>query len=246
MAYSLKCDLKKELRNLLNFLHLDLTRNLQYDRLTKVIIKQVINGQDMNCIDVGCHKGEIMDIFLKNAPKGHHFGFEPIPELYHYLKRKYKEKATIYPLALSDYEGSSTFQWVKNAPAYSGLNIRSYKTKDPDIEEIDVNISTLDNVIPKECRIDFIKIDVEGGELGVLRGGKELLKRNHPFILFECGLGASDYYGTTPEALYSFLTQDVEMRLSTLKTFLKKEAPLTLQDFLSLYRQNKEYYFIAY
>ena len=33
--------------------------------------------------------------------------------------------------------------------------------------------------------IDLVKIDVEGGELDVLLGGKNLLKNHHPHILVE-------------------------------------------------------------
>ena len=60
-------DYKNFLRETLNFLHLDLTKNLEYDRLTKAIMKQSISI-DSNCIDIGCHKGEILDIMLKHSP----------------------------------------------------------------------------------------------------------------------------------------------------------------------------------
>src|SRR5262245_57279223 len=39
-------------------------------------------------------------------------------------------------------------------------------------------------------RVDFLKIDAEGAELSVLRGGLETLKRFHPAIQFEL-LGAA-------------------------------------------------------
>ena len=83
---------------------------------------------------------------------------------------------------------------VKNAPAYSGLNKRRYDTSTPDIEEIKVKLGVLDEIIPKDVVIDFIKIDVEGGEFGVLKGAQHLLKKHKPVIVFECGMGASDYY----------------------------------------------------
>ena len=237
--------IKNNIRLLLNFLHLDITKNLEYDRLTKIIFTKVIK-RNSNCIDIGCHKGEILDSILTLSPNGKHYGFEPIPILYNQLVVKYGGKATIYPYALSDSNGESTFQFVRNAPAYSGINKREYKTQNPDIEEITVELKKLDGLIPAEIKIDLIKIDVEGAELGVLKGAKELLKRSMPVIVFECGLGASDFYGTKPSDVYHFLTKEVGLNVSLLKSFIKNNKPLTLDQFENCYNTNKEYYFIAH
>ena len=92
---------KQFFRKTLNLLHLDVTKNLEYDRLTKLVLKKSLS-ENSNCIDVGCHKGEILDEILRLAPKGKHLAFEPIPELFEALKAKYQHTAKIYPHALSD------------------------------------------------------------------------------------------------------------------------------------------------
>ena len=51
-------NIKNIIRGALNLLHIDLTKNLEYDRLTNAIMKKVLKV-DSNCVDVGCHKGEI-------------------------------------------------------------------------------------------------------------------------------------------------------------------------------------------
>jgi len=236
---------KDIIRQALNFMHLDLTKNLEYDRLTKSIMKLTIQA-DSNCIDVGCHKGEILDGILRLAPEGSHFGFEPIPALYTRLKDKYTSRATIYPYALSDKSGASTFQYVKNAPAYSGLEKRKYDIEQPDIEEISVELRPLDEVIPENTKIDFVKIDVEGGEFGVLKGGQKLLAKNKPTIIFECGMGASEYYGTQPSDIFDFLTQEIGLKVSLLKSYLNKGASLKRDEFEKHFNANEEYYFVAH
>src|SRR4051812_13194549 len=118
-------EIKDLVRKSLNALHLDITKNLKYDRLTKVIISGVVTP-DSICIDVGCHKGEILDLLLRQAPKGHHYAFEPIPDLFNDLVIKYGDKNHIFSYALADKEGTTTFQFVRNAPAYSGLKQRKY------------------------------------------------------------------------------------------------------------------------
>ena len=237
--------IKEMLREILLFLRLDLTKNLKYDRLTKEILNTYLHP-DSNCIDVGCHKGEILDIILKKSPKGKHYAFEPIPHFFKELEIKFKNKATIFPYALSDANGNTTFKYVKNAPAYSGLKRRQYDIENPQIEEIEVELKTLDELIPKNEKISFIKIDVEGAEFGVLKGAENLLKSNRPMILFEFGKGASDFYGTTAADIYNFMTKTIGLEIYTLQSFIQQKKALDFSAFDNCFAHNTEYYFVAY
>ncbi|MFT6717598.1 MAG: FkbM family methyltransferase [Saprospiraceae bacterium] len=236
--------MKDTIKAILHFFKLDLTKNIQYDRLTNLILKQVIK-QDSNCIDIGCHKGEILEVMMKHSPNGSHFAFEPIPSFFDNLKQKFDDKCIIYPYALSDEEGEATFNFVKNAPAYSGLNKRKYAIENPEIEEINVTLKKLDDLIPADKKISLIKIDVEGAEYKVLQGAKELITRDKPVVIFECGLGASDFYGTDPKEVFEFF-ESCGLKLSLLKSWINKRSPLTLDQFKAVYKTNEEYYFIAH
>lgn len=236
--------IKSAVRELLILLSLDLTKNLKYDRLTRKIIQQNFKS-NFNCIDIGCHKGEILDLVLKYAPKGKHYAFEPIPYLYQDLIHQYSNKATVFPYALSDKSGKTTFQLVKNALAYSGIKKRRYDIKNPEIEEIEVELKTLDELIPTDHPVHFMKIDVEGAEFGVLKGSKQLLKNHKPIILFEFGKGASDFYGTTPSDLYHFISQEIGMQIFTLSSFVSSKQVLNKTDFTNHFNSGEEYYFVA-
>lgn len=236
--------MKDKIKSLLHWLKLDVTKNIQYDRLTALILKKVIKI-DSNCIDIGCHKGEILSEMVKLSPKGKHYAFEPIPSFYEDLKDNFAFTCAIYPWALSDEEGVTTFNYVKNAPAYSGLNKRAYAINNPEIEEIEVEVKRLDDLVPKSVPITLIKIDVEGAEFKVLKGAKELLTRDKPIVIFECGLGASDFYSTNPSELFDFLNE-CGLKISFLKNWLKGEASATEKEFLKAYKTNNEYYFIAH
>ena len=237
-------DLKDLVRKSLNFLHLDLSKNLEYDRLTKLILKKVLR-EESNCVDVGCHKGEILEQVLKYAPNGKHLAFEPLLDFYNYLNEKYGNRVDLYPFALSDKAGSSSFQYVKNAPAYSGFKKRSYAIDNPEIEEITVEVKTLDALVPEHLNIDLIKIDVEGGELGVLKGAERILRKNKPIVIFECGLGASEFYGTTPADVFDVLNR-VDLRISTLKGYLNGAGSMNEENFVKTFERNEEYYFVAH
>ena len=236
--------IKDAVRELLIFLHFDLTKNLKYDRLTRRIMKERIQP-DFNCIDIGCHKGEMLNVMLKLAPQGKHFAFEPIPSFYNQLTSKYENRASVFPYALSNASGQTTFQWVKNAPAYSGIKRRRYDIDNPEIEEITVEKKLLDEVIPTSTPIHFVKIDVEGAEFGVLKGAKNLLSAHKPTILFECGKGASDYYDTDPRELFSFLSNEIGLNIFTLQDFIENKKSLSENDFENSFNNNTDYYFIA-
>lgn len=236
--------IKSILRSWLNFLHLDITKNLHYDRLTKKIIKETVLPH-FNTIDIGCHKGEILCKLIKQAPNGTHLGFEPIPDLYTKLTEEFKGRATIYPFALAEKNGKTTFHYVKNAPAYSGIEKRKYAIENPDIEKIEVELKKLDEVISSSIKINFIKIDVEGAELGVLKGAEQLLKRDKPIVIFECGLGATEFYDTQAKDIFSFFSEKINFDIYTLANWLSKKPALLENEFVSCFNNNTEYYFIA-
>jgi FkbM family methyltransferase len=220
-----------------------ISKNIAVDQLTFRVLKKHLRPNS-NCIDVGCHKGEIMDHILKYAPTGHHFGFEPIPFLYEKLLLKYKSKVNIYPFALSNEEGQSSFNLVTSNPAYSGLIKRKYDREEKDTV-IHVQVKRLDDVISEKINIDFIKIDTEGGELGVLQGGERLIQRCKPIILFEHGIGASEFYGTKPAMVFDFFNK-LNMRIFLLSELLTSSPkPLTKEAFEDQFYSKKCYIFIA-
>ena len=229
--------LKSTVKNFFPFTH-----NMRYDLQTFKIMNIVLEKQS-TFIDVGCHKGEVMDQALKLAPNGNHFAYEPIPYLYDELKVKYKDICIVKNFAISDNLGDSDFHHVVSNPAYSGIKKRSYP-KEEKISKIKIKTSTLDHQLINEQRVDLIKIDVEGGELGVLKGATKIIEKFHPVIIFEHGLGASDYYNTSCEDIFNFF-EISKYSLFTLKGFIEESSPLSKDKFNDLYNRNKEYYFLA-
>ncbi len=233
-------------KRLLKLSPIPLSRNHGYDLQTQAIFKKHLKA-DSNCVDVGCLKGEILDLMLHYAPRGRQFAFEPIPECFHKLQKKYQNlrDCRLYNLALSNRKGTASFNHVLSNPSYSGLRKRDYDKKEERDQVIQVKTDRLDNLIPEGVAIDLIKIDVEGAELQVLEGAKRIVSHDRPLVIFEHGMGASNHYGTTPEKVFNYFA-DCAMRISTLKRFLREDAPLTRPEFQEQYDRNLNYYFIAH
>ena len=218
------------------------THNIRYDNQTFQIMKIVLEA-DSTFVDVGCHKGEVFDHALQCFPKGKQLAYEPIPDLFLELEIKYKNICEVKNYAITDSCGESEFHHVISNPAYSGIKKRSYP-KDEKIDKIKIKTSTLDKELINESRVDLIKIDVEGGEYGVLKGAKEVINKFHPVFIFEHGLGASDYYNTDPDDVYELFDMS-DYNIYTLKGFIKQSSPLSKEKLNDLYSRNKEYYFLA-
>jgi hypothetical protein len=76
-----------------------------------------------------------------------------------------------------------------------------------------------------------------------MKGAEQLLSKQKPILIFECGKGASDFYGTKPEEIFNYL-KGLGYQVATLKGFLKDEY-LSAQSFCTLFSTGKEYYFVG-
>jgi FkbM family methyltransferase len=186
----------------------------------------------------------VLEWIIELSPKGNHFAVEPLPHLAEKLRSQYGSKVRVVEKALSSQIGETSFQYVKNAPAYSGILKRRYDTAIPDIQELHVEMTTLDEMVGNE-KIDFIKIDVEGGEYAVLQGAKLTIQKHQPIVVFECGKGATEFYNTTPQMIFDWW-DDAGYEVTSLPLYLDNREPLSRLQFQSCFDTGSEYYFIAY
>jgi FkbM family methyltransferase len=192
-----------------------------------------------NCIDIGCHRGAFLHETLRCAPEGDHIAYEPIPELYALLQRKFP-MVDVRDVALSNSPGQREFIHVRNLPGYSGFRERHYPEA-PDIEPIRVRVERLDDSLPDGYVPKLVKIDVEGAELEVLEGARETIKRHRPLVIFEHGRGAADRYGTKPEQLFDLLTE------CGLRIFdIEGRGPLSRDEFVGSYEAGAVWNYVAH
>lgn len=137
--------------------------------------------------DVGSNKGQWSDIFVHNVAEMHLF--EPNKMLLHYTMAKYDYLRNVryYPVIIKDTCDSVEFVYFTDE--HNGLsNIfdnpqwRSL----PNQKKDKAPAQTLDAITAGHEKIDFLKVDVEGAEMLVMKGAKSSLhNRSFRFIQVE-------------------------------------------------------------
>jgi FkbM family methyltransferase len=184
------------------------------DRMDNERLRQLLAfslAPDSNCIDVGCHQGEVLREMVRLAPQGRHIAYEPVPASFQALAPEFPG-VDLRQAALSNEAGETSFTYVVDEPSYSGLRQREYAGPRR-LEELTVRTERLDDALDPEYVPRFIKVDVEGAEQLVFEGALETLRRHRPIVFFEHGQGASDYYGTRPSDVYRLLVHEAGMRI---------------------------------
>jgi len=76
------------------------------------------------------------------------------------------------------------------------------------LREFSVSLTSLDAESDVQAlpRIDFVKIDVEGGELDVLRGATKILEKHHPLVYCEAYEKWTASFGYTPDDLFHLMS----------------------------------------
>jgi FkbM family methyltransferase len=145
-------------------------------------------------LDIGAHKAAYVYFMVKQVGShGKVFAFEPQLILYNYLN-KIKDifgwdNVTVERLALSDSEGVVTLyipaKKVKKGYSPGATILENKKHRDSGLNE-SINTDSLDSYCSrKNIKPRFLKIDVEGNELNIFRGGINTLKNFKPKILVE-------------------------------------------------------------
>jgi FkbM family methyltransferase len=139
--------------------------------------------------DIGANKGLYSILIGSKVGKKNVFAFEPLPEYKNILTKSIGDN--VYSIAMSDEKGTKSMK----IPYVNGEKLDTRSTLEKGVTEenqtknevIDVYTDTIDNFVRKGNfeTVDIIKVDVEGHEKKVIKGGLESIKKFDPIILVE-------------------------------------------------------------
>jgi FkbM family methyltransferase len=145
----------------------------------ELAVFDLLAGNDRPTLfDIGGHLGEYTGAFIRRFPHGRSFVFEPSAAHTGLLRERLaaQSNATVMQMALAAAGGEAT---LYKDDVITGLASLIPRRLDHfgirmNLEE-SVTVSTVDEVRAAQAVefIDLMKIDVEGGELDVLRGGRQ-------------------------------------------------------------------------
>jgi FkbM family methyltransferase len=141
-------------------------------------------GADSVCVDAGANIGHHTLYMARRAHTGAVHAFEPLSKLCDQIEESVRKNALsnvqVHQYGLSDADAVHDIH----------INLLNIGKTTLDAREglgrtERVSVKRFDDVWDPHIRVSFVKIDVEGHEYKTLRGMAEMLRRDHPVLLFE-------------------------------------------------------------
>jgi len=228
---------------------LQLSLNGIYGEFETEIVKNEIKPNDV-VLDVGAHIGYFTLLFAKLVgSEGKVFSFEPEPKNFELLTKNIEinnyENVITESKIVSDKNKTCTLYTFETS---SGAN-RIYKPNENiNVKPIEVDSISLDEYFKNSeflKRIKFVKIDVEGAELLVLKSMKSIFQNNNniklllefnPKFLLEIGSKSSDFFNLLHSESFSiFFIDGKNHKLIPLNSDTELDPKLFENDVVNLF-----------
>ncbi len=141
--------------------------------------------------DVGANKGSYLPWLSRAAGPGRVVAFEPQPALAAYLARACRAaglaNVAVEAAGVSERAGRLVLHVPGSEGPSPGASFEPAVAAQSAGRDVAVPVVSLDEYFRAEPRrVAAIKVDVEGHELAVLRGAREVLEKHAPVVVFEC------------------------------------------------------------
>lgn len=146
--------------------------------VTLDVIKRYFPNSRGIIVDIGAYDGDSTEYFAKSLPQNRIYAFEPNPKVFEKGRnatRKY-QNVEFLCVALSDSKGVQSLFVTDNLVSSSlhpGIDNSEFAVD----HAVNVNTDTLDTYFSNADDILLLKLDVQGGELNILKAGKNVLQR---------------------------------------------------------------------
>lgn len=161
-------------------------------------------------LDIGASTGAFA-LLATHLPLMHVIAFEPVPVVRALLEtnialNQLEHRVMVRSEAVGAQSGSGTLHIVEPDRSVALSMLGGIPAAHKAYHNQTVRVVTIDDVTV-DRQINAIKIDVEGGELAVLQGGVETLKRDHPALMVENNYENTAQYGRNPHTTTDFLDE---------------------------------------
>lgn len=171
------------------------------EKAARQIIKTL--PRDASVLDIGGGEGRLLRVLVSSLPEGHHHVFEPIPDLFHKLKKQLPRTDIIHHHNLAAAHLQDHVSYVDFLRGFSEdpEPVRLMNGK-AELMNVLIPCKPLDQVF-SENNFSLIIYRQGGSLLKALEGGEALIKRSKPQILF--GSPTSNYVVDRADELFEWL-----------------------------------------
>ena len=161
---------------------------------------------DMIFVDVGANLGEYSLFAAKRLSKGKVLSFEPLPSIRKVFEENVRlngfNNIDVYPFGLSAVPETMPIHEFEDV--HEGL--ATFYPGERHGKTISVELKRLDDVVIQGGfrTIDFIKMDIEGGELKALEGSRLVIERFRPAFMVEVNAVTYQTAGYATEDVFDF------------------------------------------
>lgn len=127
-----------------------------------------------HAVDVGAHVGlwsRVLSYEFRSVT-----AFEPIPHYGDCFRRNLhlRSRVKLHRIGLGEATGTMRFSLAADGEGSASLTPEG---------EFEVEVRRLDDMLLEP--VDLLKVDCEGAELGVIRGGERMIRRDKPVVIIE-------------------------------------------------------------
>lgn len=176
------------------------------------LVGQLIGPHDV-VFDVGAHGGAWTGSLRRAVPKGQVYAFEALPYYAGVLKLTARlcgwRNAHVINRAVMDDPRPVNMVWRDSSGRRLTGTTHVAGTEEGNGDAVTVEGVTLDQFRLEigSPQVTFIKLDIEGFELPVLRGAERLVAECRPVFWCELWAEYTQRYGYTPADVFHFLTE---------------------------------------
>ncbi|MCT8992270.1 FkbM family methyltransferase [Chelativorans sp. SCAU2101] len=181
----------------------------ELDTLERILKKEFV------FVDIGANQGVFTVCAAGMLTEGKVYAFEPVSHLRKRLEENLQVNnygnVIIFDCGLSDISGQKVPIFESDTLFDDGTNnagLPSLFREGPGYRTIEeILLLRLDDFTEQIGPVDVIKIDVEGAELAVLRGGESTISKYKPYIIFEANASALRAAGENIDTLFAYLIE---------------------------------------
>jgi len=180
-----------------------------YEKELGDLLKKIVKPGDV-VLDLGANIGYFSLLVANNLPSVKVISFEPVASLFQNMNDNISLNNIKNILTVNAAVGEITEEKELFVSAPDNLGMSSFhQPENHSGKKERVKVVAIDDWVKTSglSKIDVIKLDVEGSELGALKGMKEVVQKQKPVLIVEVNPETLSMFNLKPSDIYDYLKQ---------------------------------------